>query len=874
MSRDTATPLMQQYREIKSRHQDAILFFRMGDFYEMFYEDAEVASRTLGLTLTSRNNGGAAEVPLAGLPVKAAADYLRRLVQQGFRVAICEQVEDPRLAKGIVRREVVETITPGVAFADDLLDGERNNFLCAVSEDGTGADARIAVAAIDVSTGEVRLTECRLDDADTILARLAPRELLIARASQPALPSSRYARAEGALVTERESWEFDAELGRTDLTRHYGVASLDGFGLGSDDGALIGAAGALLRYLRELQPGGVPHLAHPVIERRGDVMPLDEMTRRNLELVESLRGQDASGTLLGVLDRTLTPMGARMLRQWLLAPLTEREAIDARLDAVAACVRDSITRQTLREALDGVRDVERLASKAAAGRATPRELGALGASIARLPRVGEATRRLGPAGALAALMAQWDDCAELGDEITRALVDRPPAMLGDDAAIREGFDEELDALRALRDGGKDGIASIQAAERARTGIQSLKVGYNKVFGYFIEVTNANQHLVPEDYQRRQTLTGAERYVTPALKEYEERVLTAVERIEARERLLFDGVRASIGRQVSRLQCVARLLATLDVLATLAEVAEREGYVRPTMSDDFVLDIRGGRHPVVERMMPREKFIPNDVQLVREARVIILTGPNMAGKSTILRQVGLIVLMAHTGSFVPATSARIGLVDRVFTRVGASDNLVRGQSTFMVEMAETSAILHTATERSLVLLDEIGRGTSTYDGVAIAWAVTEHLHDRTGAKTIFATHYHELTQLADELDAVCNYNVGVREVGDQILFLHRLQPGGADRSYGIEVGRLAGLPSAVLTRARAVLALLEGDLLVPRLRGEPVPARPVPAVEQLGLFAAAPHPVVDALRAIDVNTLTPLAALTLLATLAESARRPS
>jgi DNA mismatch repair protein MutS len=520
-----------------------------------------------------------------------------------------------------------------------------------------------------------------------------------------------------------------------------------------------------------------------------------------------------------------------------------------------------------------VRDVERLASKTAAGRATPRELGALGSSIARLPLVGEATRQLGPAGALAALMEQWDECAELGDEIARALVDRPPAALGDEAAIRAGFDEELDALRVLRDGGKDGIASIQAAERTRTGIQSLKVGYNKVFGYFIEVTNANQHLVPEDYQRRQTLTGAERYVTPALKEFEERVLTAVERIEARERQLFDAVRASIGRQVSRLQCVARLLASLDVIAALAEVAEREGYVRPTMSDEFELDIRAGRHPVVERMMPREKFIPNDVRLVREARVMILTGPNMAGKSTILRQVGLIALMAHMGSFVPASAARIGLMDRVFTRVGASDNLVRGQSTFMVEMAETSAILHTATERSLVLLDEIGRGTSTYDGVAIAWAVTEHLHDRTGAKTIFATHYHELTQLADELEAVCNYNVGVREVGDQILFLHRLQPGGADRSYGIEVGRLAGLPSAVLARARAVLALLEGDLLVPRLRGEPAQA-PRPATEQLGLFAAAPHPVIEALRTVDTDTMTPLEALTLLATLAESARRPS
>jgi DNA mismatch repair protein MutS len=865
---------MQQYREIKSRHQDAILFFRMGDFYEMFYEDAEVASRTLGLTLTSRNNGGAAEVPLAGLPVKAAGDYLRRLVQQGFRVAICEQVEDPRLAKGIVRREVVETITPGAAFADDLLDGERNNFLCAVTSEGTGLQARVAIAAVDMSTGEVRLASVGPGDAAMTLARFAPRELLIVRSSPHVIAAGSHGGAEGALVTERDAWEFDPELGRTELARHYGIASLDGLGIGAEDASLVGAAGALLRYLRELQPSGISHLAHPVIERHGDVMPLDEMTRRNLELVESLRGGEVTGTLLGVLDRTLTPMGARSLRQWILAPLIDRTVIDARLDAVSALTRAPLARQKLREALEGVRDVERLASKAAVGRATPREMGALGASIGRLPLVGDALRELGAVGALTSVLEQWDECATLRDEISEALVDRPPATLGDDETIRPGFDTELDGLRALRDGGKDGIAAIQARERARTGIQSLKVGYNKVFGYFIEVTNANQHLVPDDYQRRQTLTGAERYVTPALKEYEERVLTAVERIEARERILFETIRASIGRQVTRLQCVARLLAMLDVFASLAEVAEREGYTRPVMTEGFELDIRGGRHPVVERMMPREKFIPNDVRLTREARVVILTGPNMAGKSTILRQVGLIVLMAHMGSFVPAAAASIGLVDRVFTRVGASDNLVRGQSTFMVEMSETSAILHTATERSLVLLDEIGRGTSTYDGVAIAWAVTEHLHDTTGAKTIFATHYHELTQLADELVSVCNYNVGVREVGDQILFLHRLQPGGADRSYGIEVGRLAGLPAAVLARARAVLALLEGDLLVPRLRGEPAHSPRSTGAEQLALFGALPHAVVERLRGIDINTLTPLEALSLLATLAADARRSS
>jgi DNA mismatch repair protein MutS len=550
---------------------------------------------------------------------------------------------------------------------------------------------------------------------------------------------------------------------------------------------------------------------------------------------------------------------------------------------VAALVRDAGARDALRAALDGVRDVERLGGKAAAGRATPRDLAALGGSLARLPEVERAASRVNGAGAVTRLMSQWDACATVASSVLATLVERPPLALGDEATIAVGVDAELDALRALRDGGKDAIAAIQAEERARTGIPSLKVGFNRVFGYFIEITNANKALVPADYQRRQTLTGAERYVTPALKEYEERVLTAAERIEARERELFDDLRAAVAREIARIQCAARVVAELDVLASLADVAAREGYVRPTLTDDFELDVRAGRHPVVERMMPRDKFIPNDVRLTDDARMVILTGPNMAGKSTILRQVGLIVLMAQTGSFVPAASATIGVCDRVFTRVGASDNLVRGQSTFMVEMAETSAILHTATRRSLVLLDEIGRGTSTYDGVSIAWAVSEHLHDRTGCKTVFATHYHELVQLADELVAVRNYNVGVREAGEQILFLHRLEPGGADRSYGIEVGRLSGLPAPVIARAREVLALLEGDgaAMVPALAaGGPRPARaakgtasvaPAPVSDQLALFGAAPHPVVDALRAVNTDALTPLAALQLLAELAERAR---
>jgi DNA mismatch repair protein MutS len=618
------------------------------------------------------------------------------------------------------------------------------------------------------------------------------------------------------------------------------------------------------------------HLARPRIERQEGILPLDEMTRRNLELVESMRGAETSGTLLGVLDRTLTPMGARLLRQWLLAPLVNRGDIDARLGAVDA-LGDSLIRTAMREALDGVRDIERLAGKAAAGRASPRELRALGDSIARLPAVESALARARKAAppendaAFGRHAGSWDGCGDLSEEIVRTLVERPPNAIGDESSVRDGVDAKLDEWRALRDGGKDAIARIQSEERTRTGINSLKVGYNKIFGYFIEVTNTNVHLVPSDYQRRQTLAGAERYVTPSLKEYEERVLTAAERVEERERELFEALRSRVGAQVSRLQAVAHTVAELDVLASLAEVAAREGYVRPQLTDDFALEITAGRHPVVERMMPREKFIPNDVALMEDARMIILTGPNMAGKSTVLRQVGLIVLMAQVGSFVPATRARIGIVDRLFTRVGASDNLVRGQSTFMVEMSETSAILHTATRRSLVLLDEIGRGTSTYDGISIAWSVSEHLHNAVGCKTIFATHYHELTQLADSLVAVRNYNVQVREVGDQVLFLHRLQPGGADRSYGIEVGRLAGLPPAVLKRATELLKLLEAEQIVPRSgRASPLPSDV--ADGQLALFGVMPHPVVQQLRNVDPNSMTPMQALEMLARLVDEVNR--
>jgi DNA mismatch repair protein MutS len=873
---------MLQYREIKNRHQNAILFFRMGDFYEMFYEDAEIASRALGLTLTSRNNGGASEVPLAGIPVKAAAEYLRRLVQQGYRVSICEQTEDPKQAKGIVRREVVETITPGAAFADDMLDKARNNYLCAVFPSGDV----VGVAAADLSTGEFRLVISAVGDAEAVLSRLAPREILLAKNGEAGVKLTQQNRDEGALVTEREQWEFDAALASDDMARQFSVASIEGLGLGAHDAPALAAAGALMRYMLELQPGGIPHLARPVVERPGGTMPLDEMTRRNLELVESLRGGDTGGTLLSVLDRTLTPMGSRLLHQWILTPLTKVSSVNERLDAVALFARDPISREALREALDGVRDVERLASKAAAGRGTPRDLRSLGDSIARLPKVHEALQKSVRSdsfanGPLENLMSRWDACADLSDDIIATIVERPPITMGDEVSIKEGVDADLDEWRSLRDGGKDSIARIQMDERARTGISSLKVGYNRVFGYFIEITNSNSHLVPPDYQRRQTLTGAERYVTPALKEFEEKVLTAAERIEERERQIFEALRKRIGSHIRRLQCVAQLTAELDVLSTMAEVAERESYVRPVVTDGFELEIRGGRHPVVERMMAREKFIPNDVTLTDDKRMIILTGPNMSGKSTILRQIGLIVLMAQIGCFVPADSATVGIVDRLFTRVGASDNLVRGQSTFMVEMSETSAILHTATRNSLVLLDEIGRGTSTYDGVSIAWSVSEYLHDQVRCKTVFATHYHELTQLTDELVSACNYSVEVKESGDRVLFLHRLVPGGANRSYGIEVGRLAGLPIAVLERARKLLALFEGEQIVSALgsarkgatdgSGRPASGGKTAYKDQLGLFAPQ-HPIVDELKQLNPDAMTPLEALTLVTRLVGRARQ--
>jgi DNA mismatch repair protein MutS len=855
--RADTTPLMQQYSEIKRRHQDAILFFRMGDFYEMFHDDAHVAARELGLTLTARNNGGAANVPLAGVPVKAATEYVRRLVERGYRVAICEQVEDPRTAKGVVRREVIETVTPGAVLSEQLLDETANNFLVAVAP-GTPA----GIAAIDISTGEFVLETAAAADVPAALSRYAPREIVVPAGAADALTTSgRTTR------TERDPWEFDAQLGSEEICRWFRLGSTAGLDLTDADRPAVAAAAALLHYVRELQPGGLPQLARPSVRRAAATMVLDEMTRRNLELVEPVRAGDGETTLLAVVDRTRTPMGKRLLRQWLLAPLRDGAAIAQRHDAVEVLVDDARGRERVAAALEGGRDLERLAGRAAAHRASPRDLGGLRDSVRRLPDLLNALDGLASrerSAILERLVTDFDLLTDLGGLLTAQLVERPPATLGEGESLQSGVDATLDEQRDLRDGGKQFIASLQARERERTRISSLKVGYNRVFGYYLEVSKANRHLVPAHYERRQTLTGAERYVTPELKEYEARVLQAEELARARERELFDALCEAVHERLGRIQAMARTIATLDVLASFAETSAKEGYARPELADAPVLDLRQCRHPVVEQRIPAGKFIPNDILFDERQRVMLVTGPNMAGKSTILRQVGLAVVLAQSGCFVPARSARIGVVDRVFTRVGASDNVALGQSTFMVEMSETSAILHAATPRSLVLLDEIGRGTATYDGVAIAWAVTEHLHDRVGCLTMFATHYHELTQLTEELAHARNCNVAVREEAHDIIFLYRLEAGGADRSYGIHVGRLAGLPPEVVERAREILTMLEA--------GHHVAGRePPPRIDrdQLPLFTPEPHPVLADLQALDPERMTPLEAL---ARLAELKRR--
>ena len=846
---------MRQWREVKSRHRDALVFFRVGDFYELFCEDAEEGARLLDLTLTSRNNGAAASVPLAGIPAKALEDYLVKLVRLGRKVAICDQTEDPAEAKGIVRREVVDTVTPGTVVSDALLEAERNNFLVAL----VPGDGSLGLAALDVSTGELLVLEAGPSGAADELERLEPRELLLPESAKNLVPEETE-----AVHSIRPDWLFDPGIARDELERLYRVQSLDGFGFEARDELLVRAAGALVAYAEEIRPGSAEHVRPPRIQRPESVMTLDSMTRRNLELVEPLRPYDGDASLLSVLDATTTPMGARLLRAWLLNPQLESGEIWSRQAGVAELLESPDERAGLRTALGRIRDLDRLGTKVGSGRASPREVVALGRSIRELPAVAGAGRGL-ESGRLSALAAELDTMEDVEARIAEAIAEDAPAALAEGDVIREGFSEELDRLRGLRDGARDFIVRLQARERERTGIPSLKVGFNKVFGYYLEVTRANLSRVPEDFIRKQTLANAERYFTMELKEWEEKVFDAEDRIARLEQTLFLRVRAELALAVSRIQETSRRVAALDVLATLAEVAEVRGYVRPEVTTGFDLRIVAGRHPVVETMLPREDFIPNDLELDEDGRIVILTGPNMAGKSTVLRQVGLIQLMAQIGSFVPARSARLGVCDRVFTRVGASDSLVRGQSTFMVEMNETAAIVHGASDRSLVLLDEIGRGTSTYDGVSIAWAVTEHLHDNVGAKAIFATHYHELTQLGDRLPGVRNLNVAVREAGEEIVFLRRLEEGGADRSYGIQVARLAGFPPALIARALELLAELEGTHSG---RGGGLGRRGAGAAgnatgpDQLSLFENR-HPVVDRLLALEPDRMTPLDALNVL-----------
>ncbi|MDE2663630.1 MAG: DNA mismatch repair protein MutS [Gemmatimonadota bacterium] len=864
------SPLIRQYLDIKSRHPDSLLFFRVGDFYEMFFEDAEEGSGLLGLTLTARNNGGKRDVPLAGVPVKAVNEYVSRLLEMGRRVAICEQLEDPAEAKGIVKRDVVEIITPGTVLEDKLLAARRNNYVVAIA-----GDAPFGLAAVDLSTGEFELREVAAPDLDDELGRLEPAEIVI--------PEETEAPAGPWHLTERPAWRFDASLGDERLREWFGVASTTGFGLDlARDPLLLAASGALLGYLDEVRPAGLDHLRPPRVDRAGRLMYLDEMTRRNLELVEPLR-PGAGASLLALVDRTRTPMGARLLRRRLLRPLVVRDEIAVRLDAVQELVERGEEREGVRAALRPIRDLERLAARVSTGRAAPRELLGLGLSLDALPGLAAALSPL-EAGRLAELRSGFDPLRDVAARIEEAIDPDAPHALKDGGVIRKGFSAELDEVRGVRGGAVEFIAGMQVRERERTGIDTLKIGFNKVFGYYLEVTRSKLDRVPEEWSRRQTLTNAERYLTPELKEWEAKVLGADDEIARLEARLFHSLRDAVAAEVGRIQATAALVAEIDVLACLAEVAAAEDYVRPRLSDDVVFDIEEGRHPVVEAAVERDTFIPNDMRLDGERRTLIVTGPNMAGKSTVLRQAGLIALMAHIGSFVPARRARIGVCDRVFTRVGASDNLAAGQSTFMVEMTETATILHGATERSLVLLDEIGRGTSTYDGLSIAWAVTERLHE-LGARTVFATHYHELVGLAESLPRAAAFNVAVRETGQDIVFLYRLQPGGSDRSYGVHVARLAGLPPDVVGRAARILAVLESGPWGAGGRGA---ALAEAGLGQLSLFeaaaagprggagpsgasgesesadVAAARALFEKLAALDLDGMTPLEALNTLA----------
>src|SRR5438309_1282395 len=853
---EPSTPLMRQYAAVKKEHPTALLFFRLGDFYELFFDDAIVASRELQITLTSRNKEKGIAVPMCGVAHHAAEGYIGKLIRKGYKVAICEQMEDPRLTKKIVRREVTRVVTPGTS-ADSSLGSEEDNFLAAIAQVGD----RVGFAALDVSTGEFRATEFRGENAlrrmQEELEQLRPKEVLygsaaplfdrqdrpaslggagesVASTKEPGMsaeadataalpsfarpdslgqPSQHHSfprpRAAGAMCTETplDDWIFSPDHAIPLLENHFGVLSLEGFGLAGRTAAAA-AAGAILHYVRSTQRGSLPHVDRIGVYERQNYLVLDAVTVRNLELIEPLfAGTDAGVTLFRSIDCAVTPMGKRLLRAWLLRPSLDSNEINARLDSVEAGVKDIVARDELRRALDGVLDLERLLSRVTLETANPRDVLALAASLAKIPAVRNLLARLS-VERWCRLHQSVDDLGDVRERIEKAIVPEPPISLSDGGVIQSGVDRELDELRDLSRNSKQYLALIEQRERQRTGIGSLKVKFNSIFGYYLEVSKPNLHLVPPDYERKQTLVNAERFTTPELKEYEAKILDAQEKIVEIERRLFAELRTAIAAEAKRIRRTALALAEVDVLAACAHIAALRNYCRPKFDDSSGIEILEGRHPVIEQQEVGggDRFVPNDLYLNSTTHtVLVLTGPNMGGKSTYLRQAALIVILAQMGSFVPARSARLGIVDRVFTRIGASDNLARGRSTFMVEMTETAAILHTATPRSLILLDEIGRGTATYDGLAIAWAAIEYIHARTRAKTLFATHYFELTELAERLSGVKNYHVSVKETGGGIVFLRRVEPGAADRSYGIEVAKLAGLPHEVIERAREVLA---------------------------------------------------------------------
>jgi len=865
---------MKQYLAIKERHPGTILLFRMGDFYETFDTDAKKAHEVLGITLTKRSNGSAADVALAGFPHHALDTYLPKLVRAGYRVAICEQLEEPGKGKKIVKRDVVEVVTPGVSMRSNLLEPSQSTYLAAVhlEEVGRGAAKTLVcgVAHADVSTGEFRTTHIHPDALADYLTGLKASEILCVRDLRDSLEGMGFPKGQ---VTLLEEWVYKPEFAETTLKNHFEVHSLKGFGL--QEGAGVIAAGALLHYVQDTQKGNLAHIRRLEWVDDRETMPLDAQTLRNLELVASSATGTIEGSLVAILDKTRSPMGARLLRNWLVRPLRSLKPILERQLVVEVFLNSRTLRTTLRDTLKGIGDLERISVRIATGRATPRDVAALRDAMASLPDV---ITLLDSANSepLKGLMDRMEPVDDIVERIQSVLVDEPPAQLKEGGVIRQGVSGELDELRALAKGGKQWLADLQKTESERTGIPSLKVGFNKVFGYYLEVTHAHKDKVPPEWIRKQTLVNAERYITEELKAYEEKILGAEERLLALEQRLFIDLRDALAREVDRVQTNARVVAAIDVLSTFAEVAHLRGYTRPELYEDFDLEIDDGRHPVVEaHLPPGEPFVPNSIRLAADSeQILIITGPNMAGKSVILRQVGLIVLLAQIGAFVPAGRARIGLVDRIFTRVGASDNLAAGESTFLVEMNETANILNNATRRSLILLDEVGRGTSTFDGLSIAWSLVEYLHgaEDVAARTLFATHYHELNELEERLERVRNYRIQVQEHEGKVIFLRKLVRGGADHSYGIEVARMAGLPVKVLDRSREILDQLEQhDLEIRREGGRSIPeTKSYDEGPQMSLFVAEPDPVMqevwDAVKAVDLDTMTPLDALLLLSRL--------